>query len=172
MKITLCMEMSLNGFIARENGDEDFIPDSGFQNWLEVIRSSKYVMWGRKTHNVVLAWEQAWQDELKGMNIVVVSADPGYQVDDRFKKASSPREAFRVFEQMGANNVFLSGGSELNSSFAKLGLIDELVVTVEPVAIGRGIPLFSPEISDLKLKLLDMKQLETGAVQLKYQVLR
>jgi dihydrofolate reductase len=172
MKVTLCMEMSLNGMIARENGDEDFIPDSGFQNWLDVIRTSGHVMWGRKTHDVVLGWEPAWQAELKGMNIVVISADSNYKVDDRFKKASSPREAFALFEQMKAQEVFLSGGSGLNSSFAKLGLIDELMVTIEPVVVARGIPLFSPEAVDLTLEMLETKKLPSGAIQLRYNVVK
>ena len=41
-------------------------------------------------------------------------------------------------------SVVVTGGSKMNSSFAKSGLIDEVILNVEPVIIGEGIPLFDP----------------------------
>ena len=172
MKVTLCMEMSLNGMIARENGDEDFIPDSGFDNWLATIRDTGYVIWGRKTHDVVLSWKQTWQDALKDLKIIVVSSDDKYLVDSRFIKVSGPQEALGVFAKLGAENAILSGGSELNSSFAKLGLIDEILVRVGSVVVGKGIPLFSSEPFDLTLENVDTKKLPNGEIELRYRVVK
>jgi len=162
--------MSLNGIIARENNKEDFISHDSWQEWLKWVRESGCVIWGRKTHEVVRGWDKQYLEDLKGVKVVVVSTKKDYEVGEKFELAGSPEEALEKLTKDGFESVVVTGGATLNSSFAKAGLIDEVVLNVEPVAIGKGIPLFSPDVFDLKLKLLESKKLNEDVVQLRYEV--
>src|SRR4030067_2450336 len=162
------MAMSLNGIIARENNEEDFSSHDSWEDWLKWVRKSGCVIWGRKTHEVVKGWDKQYLEDLKGVKVVVVSADKNYKVGEEFELASSPEEALGKLEKDGFETVVLTGGATLNSSFAKAGLVDEIVLNVEPVIVGKGIPLFSPDVFDLKLKLLESKKLNGDIVQLRY----
>jgi len=66
--------------------------------------------------------------------------------------------------------VVLTGGSTLNSSFAKENLIDEIIFNVEPFVLGKGISVFRSDKFEFKLKLKGVKQLKNNIVQLHYLV--
>ncbi len=63
----------------------------------------------------------------------------------------------------------VAGGAGLAQTFMKLGLIDEYNITVHPVVIGKGKPLFGNLNDKIKLKLLGTKTFASGAVGLRYQ---
>ena len=60
----------------------------------------------------------------------------------------------------------------MNTAFAKLGLIDEVILNVEPIIEGKGIPLFKPEVFELKLELIEMKKSKGKTIQLHYKVVK
>lgn len=164
------MAMSVNGIIARENNEEDFISHDSWLGWLDAIRPVGYLIWGRKTHEVVKKWPKEYFDNLKGIRVIVVSSNPDYETGDGFELAESPKDALSRLEKDGAKEVVLTGGSTVNSSFAKLGLIDEVILNIEPVIVGKGIPLFNPDLFDLKLELVQMKPSKSKTIQLHYKV--
>lgn len=170
MKVILWMGMSLNGIIAGENNEEEFISDDSWNSWIEVLRKHGCVIWGRKTHQVVKAWPKSYFDDIKGIKAIVVSTNPEYEVGSGFELVNSPEAALKTLEKQGFKSVVLTGGSTLNTVFAKLGLIDEVILNVEPVIEGKGIPLFKPENFELKLELIEMKQSKGKTIQLHYQV--
>ena len=62
------------------------------------------------------------------------------------------------------------GGGNLISSFIDLGLLDELIITLIPRLLGKGLAL-CPSINKIgKLQLLDSKTYNDGVVQLKYRI--
>jgi riboflavin biosynthesis pyrimidine reductase len=70
------------------------------------------------------------------------------------------------------HEVSLTGGGKTNSSFMKKGLVDEIIFDVEPFALGNGIPVFAPQDFGYRLKLLKVKRLHRGILQLHYKVLK
>lgn len=172
MKVILWMAMSLNGIIAREHNEEDFISHDSWLAWLEDIRSVGCILWGRKTHQIVKTWGEQYFQDLKGISCVVVSTQVDYKVDDRFILVQSPQDALEKMRKSGFSRVILTGGSMLNSSFAQLNLIDEIVVNVEPVIVGKGISLFNPSLFDLKLELIEIKKSKGRTIKLRYRVLK
>lgn len=172
MKVILWMGMSVNGIIARENNEEDFISHDCWLAWLEVLRENGSLLFGRKTYEIVKTWPKQYFDDLKGIKVIVVSSNKKYLVGDGFELASSPHEALEKLKEEGFEGAILTGGSTLNSSFAKSNLIDEIVLNIEPVIIGKGIPVFNPDVFDLKLKLLEMKKSRGKTIQLKYRVVK
>lgn len=172
MKVILWMGISLNGIIARENNEEDFLSHDCWLAWVEYIHKIGCLLWGRKTHQIVKTWDKQYFNDLKGVKTVVVSGNYNYSVDERFELVSSPKEALEKLTKAGFQSVVLTGGSTLNSSFAKLNLIDEVVLNVEPVIVGKGIPIFNPDLFDLKLELIEMKKSKGQTIQLHYKVIK
>jgi riboflavin biosynthesis pyrimidine reductase len=68
-------------------------------------------------------------------------------------------------------NILVTGGATINSAFMKEGLIDEVILNVEPFLLGDGIPVFSREDFENKLELLGSEKLGDGIIQLHYRVL-
>lgn len=76
------------------------------------------------------------------------------------------------YEQKGFTTAFLAGGGQLNTSFAKEGLIDEIYLDVEPLILGQGIKIFTDADFEFLLELLDFKKLNSNTIQLHYKVIK
>ena len=171
MKVILYMAMSLNGVIARENNKEDFLSHKNWEVFIELAKKSGCIIWGRKTNELVRSWGKPYTDDIQNITKVVVSSHTDVESNSKYILAASPAEAIEKIKKEGFKEVILAGGSQLNSSFAKEDLIDEIVINIEPVIIGKGISLFFPEEFSAKLKLLTTKQLG-NIIQLHYKVVR
>jgi len=77
-----------------------------------------------------------------------------------------------LLSQKGYKIAVVAGGGTLNASFLKEGLVDELFLDVEPVIIGKGLPLFAGKQFGKKLELLGIKKLSKNEIQLHYKVLK
>jgi dihydrofolate reductase len=77
----------------------------------------------------------------------------------------------RLIEKLGYSKVALLGGAQTYSYFLEHGLLDEIYLTIEPLAFGGGISLFAnKKIGNYKFKLISIKKLnKTGSVLLKYK---
>lgn len=172
MKVILYMAISLNGVIARENNDEDFLSDENWDTFVELVNKVGCVIWGRKTLEIVGGWNKRYLEGISKAQKVVVSSDEKLKLEKGYVKATSPQNALDLLSKQGFKEAIVSGGSKLNSSFAKEGLIDEIIINIDPVVVGKGIPLFSSEDFDLNLKLLEYKKIADNRVQLRYKVKR
>ena len=172
MKVILRMVTSLNGIIARKKNEEDFISHDSWLVWLAGARTSGCVIYGRKTYEIIKTWGQEYLDDLKGINVIIVSTNKNFKVGEGFDLVHSPKEAVEKAKSLDVKSVVVTGGSKMNSSFAKSDLIDEVILNVEPVIIGEGIPIFNPSFFDLKLELLSMAQSKGKTIQLHYKVLK
>ena len=72
----------------------------------------------------------------------------------------------------GAKNLWVVGGGNVASQFADAGLLDEIHVTVVPVVLGEGKPLFDRRLPGGPLQLLGSRVFETGMTELRYAVKR
>lgn len=171
MKVVLFMAMSLNGIIARENNEEDFLSNIGWDVLCDLAKQYKSFIWGRKTYEVVQTWEKRYfTQEIEQAKKIIVSNQSNLNLASGYELASSPTAAIDKLSNYGFSTTVLTGGATLNSSFAKENLIDEVLLNIEPIVVGSGIPLFSPLKFDLPLKLISSKSIDGKVVQLKYSV--
>ena len=77
-----------------------------------------------------------------------------------------------MIEEKGFEKAFLAGGGQLNASFMKEGLVDEIYLDVEPLLFGKGIKLFADADFEYKLELLECKKLNANTLQLHYEILK
>src|SRR3990167_6939331 len=98
MKVILWMGMSLNGVIAGEDNNEDFISHDTWLAWLETLRKHGCVIWGRKTHEVVKSWPKSYFDDLKGLKRIVISTHSNFDAGPEFEVVNSPEAALKTLE--------------------------------------------------------------------------
>lgn len=164
------MAISANGLIARENGDEDFLSHENWNKFCNLANTYKNFIVGRKTYEAVKNWKDGYGFDDLDVEKVVVSQDISYSLDGSYSLATSPQDALAKLSEKGFREVLLIGGAALNTAFAKAGLIDEVMLNVEPVVVGKGIPLFSSEEFELSTELVNTSKSEAGIVTLRYTV--
>jgi dihydrofolate reductase len=173
MKMSVFVGTSLDGFIARQNGRYDFLPEGGGEphGYDEFIASVDTLLIGRKTFETVLAFEE-WPYGKK--RVVVLSSRPldfSTVRSGRVEQMSGPStEIAAKLRATGAQHVYVDGGITVQG-FLRAGLIEAIIITRVPVLIGEGIPLFGSLERDVKLQHVETRQYPSGLVRSEYRVL-
>jgi dihydrofolate reductase len=167
-KIILNLATSVDGFIADEGGGVDWLNDFNAEDYgmIEFFEHCGTAIMGSKTYEQALSFN-SWFGKMEGVvftsrklppfkNEIInfVSGDPVLVVDELRKKET---------------DSWLVGGGQLITSFIDRQLLDELIITVIPRLLGRGLAL-CPSIKEVsKLQLLDSKAHTDGVLQLRYR---
>ena len=174
MTASVFIGTSVDGFIARANGDLDWLPADGGEphGYDEFIASVDAIVIGRKTFETVLAFD-AWPYGDK--RVVVLSSSPvdlsevvGGVVE---QMGGSPADIVAQLAATGAHHLYIDGGITIQR-FLRDGLIQRLIITRVPVLIGDGIPLFGTLPHDVRLHHVATRAYPSGLVQTEYQVVR
>ncbi len=94
---------------------------------------------------------------------------PAHVPDTVYHLAGSPAVLMQQFAQKGLKHLYIDGGATVQQ-FLNAGLLDEIILTLIPVVLGSGLPLFGDVPADIHLECLDVKPYDFGFVQLKYVV--
>ena len=164
---------SVDGFIARRNGEYDFLPADGGEphGYVEFMAGIDTLVIGRKTLEAVLAladWPYA------GKRVVVLSSRAldlskvhKHNVE---QMAGEPAEIVARLEASGAKSLYVDGGDTIQR-FLRAGLIQRLIITRVPVLIGDGIALFGSLPRDVRLQHVATQAYASGMVQTEYRVI-
>lgn len=72
----------------------------------------------------------------------------------------------------GSGNLWIVGGGDLAGQFLDAGLLDELIVQVGSVTLGRGKPLLPRRVLSPSLSLTSIRRLSPAMAELRYEVLK
>lgn len=173
MRITLYLASSLNGMIARPDQREDFLSRDHWEGFLECAQRTGGVIWGRRTHERAQVFNKAQLERMWELEKIVLSRSSDWDPGEGFEVATTPEDAIAKLEARGCEAATLAGGSVLNSAFARAGLIDDVILNVEAVIVGKGIPLFSEDSFDLLLEdNPGIRRISNRIMQLHYGVLK
>ena len=177
MKASVYIATSLDGFIARTNGDVDWLQgssrgggeDYGYEGFMASVDA---LVMGRNTFEKVLTFDR-WP---YGSKRVVVLSHHSLDIPTELASSveassSDPTELLSSLEQQGIGHVYIDGGKTVQS-FLRAGLIDELIITRIPRLIGDGIPLFGLLDRDVVLKHIGTQSYDSGLVQSRYEVVQ
>jgi len=173
VKASLFIGVSVDGFIARPNGDLDFLPADGGEphGYDEFMASIDTVVIGRKTFETVLSLPE-WP--YSGKRVVVLSNHPidSLLVQERAveQMAGNPAEIVMKLATKGARHLYVDGGITIQS-FLRECLIQRIIITRVPVLIGSGVPLFGPLERDIRLRHVATQHYASGLVKTEYQIL-
>lgn len=169
--------VSLDGFIARSNGDLDWLMgkgggDSAEYGYNEFIAAIDAIVMGRNTFEKVLTFDKWYYGNKR---VVVLSNHPLDLSLARTRggvvevMAGSPAEIVSKLAASGAGRLYVDGGITIQQ-FLRAGLIRRLIISRLPVLIGNGIPLFGPLPRDIRLHHIATRAYPGGMVQSEYRI--
>ena len=177
LKASVYIATSLDGFIARENGDIDWLPgggtaesgeDYGYKEFMDTV---DVLVIGRNSYEKVLTFNE-WP---YGDKPVVVLSSGSLNIPEHIAEtvesmSCSPAKVVRQLSARGARHLYVDGGKTIQG-FLDAGLIQQLIITKIPILIGSGIPLFGPLKRDIKLWHIETRPFADGLVRSKYEVI-
>jgi dihydrofolate reductase len=172
MTVSVFIGTSVDGFIARPNGNLDFLPVGGGEphGYLEFMASVDALVIGRNTFETVLAFA-TWPYGDK--RVVVLSSRPldfsavrGGVVE---QMAGTPAEIVLKLAASGAHLLYVDGGITIRR-FLREGMVQRLIITRVPVLIGEGIPLFGTLPHDIRLRHVATQHYPSGLVKTEYEL--
>jgi dihydrofolate reductase len=161
---------SLDGFIAGDDGDLSWLPgpdpsgeDYGYGAFMA---DTAAILMGRGTYDVAATFD-LWP---YGETPVFVATSHPLELATETVHAidGSPAELLATVRGRTSGAIYLDGGA-LIRAFIGDELIDELTITVVPVILGSGIPLFAGTAGRRRLRLLSATPYPSGLVQLRYE---
>jgi len=170
---------SLDGFIARSDGsiawlneaNKSITPgeDCGYSKFMADVDA---LVMGRNTFEQVLTFD-SWP---YGSTPVAVVSQRGVSLPSNLPPSVSvsnetPSALVARLTEHGAKKIYVDGGLTIQS-FLAAGLIDDITITVIPVLLGSGRPLFGPLLADVRLTHESTTAFDFGFVQNRYRIIR
>src|SRR3954467_8429311 len=171
VKTSVFVGTSLDGFIARQNGELDFLSAGGEEphGYEEFMATVDALVIGRKTYETVLAFD-TWPYGEKPVFVLstraLAAAPPGSMVE---RLSGAPADIVSRLAARGIGHIYVDGGITIQR-FLQAGLIQRLIITRVPVLIGAGIPLFGELQRDIVVTHVATRQYASGLVQSEYVV--
>jgi dihydrofolate reductase len=144
---------------------------------IDQLRSAEMLLFGRVTYDGMAKYWQAAKGEdadyMNGLPKVVFSRtlERADWANTKLVKGELAAE-IQELKRQGRGNIFVFGSAGLSTGLVEHGLFDEYRLAVVPVLLGRGKPLFGPNPSRLRLKLLEARAWSNGCVLLRYEPLQ
>jgi len=173
-RFSVFLGTSLDGFIARTDGSLDWLDtvhvpgeDYGYQNFFDSVDA---LLLGSRTYATVRDFNE-WPYGDKPC--FVASSRTWVPVRHETFVRGNPVELARQLADRGYSRVYLDGGA-LIRSFLATGMVTDMTLSVIPILLGRGVPLFreigkEPTYGEHSLKVTSNKTFASGLVQLTYE---
>ncbi|WP_345762599.1 dihydrofolate reductase family protein [Diaminobutyricibacter sp. McL0608] len=173
-RIMLGMSVSLDGYVATTDGRVDWVfpnfDDEFTADTMELLTGLDTMLLGRGNYvEQSGAWAHATgplADIMNNAQKIVFSntLETADWVNSRLATATPEEEIARLREQ-GVENVGVAGGARFAQYLSSRGLIDEYRLSVHPIALGAGLPLFTTTVP---LRLIGSRTYATGLTTNRY----
>jgi dihydrofolate reductase len=170
-KLVLYIAMSLDGYIAKHDGNIDFLSivekpneDYGYSEFLQSIDT---VIWGRKTLDKVLTFGMGVPHSDKKVYVISKSRE-GFVEHAEYK--ADVVGLVKELKQKEGKNIYCDGGAEIVFELMKHKMFDRIIVSVIPHLLGDGVKLFKNQEIETNLEFKKSISFPSGLVQLWYDV--
>jgi dihydrofolate reductase len=172
MKITYYAASSLDGYIAKEDGDVSWLEelnismaDTGYDEFYSTVDA---LVMGRKTYEMIVSFgpwpygnKPVWVcssnsiDAIEGCNL---------------QNGKTPPDVHNEAQEQGVNHLWLVGGGKLATSFLEEKLLTHLSISQMPIILGGGIRLFADLQNHIKIQRISMEPHKSGFTQMDFLV--
>lgn len=168
-KISVYIATSIDGYIAQEDGGLEWLErtptpneDFGFKEFMDSI---DVLIMGRKTYDIVSGFDE-WP--YQGKRVVVISQTLDSVREEAEHFSGDIQNLVSNLYGEGIKHIYVDGGVTI-SKFLEAGMVDQMIITVIPIILGKGIRLFNPMDKEHDCKLISVKPYPSGLVQLRYE---
>lgn len=169
-KIILGVAVSLDGYIEGPQGEFDWCftdQDYGLADFFTRIDT---IFMGRKSYELVMRMErESGENPYKNMHTVVFSNTLKTVEGNASMCSGDIVSQIRAMQQQPGKDIWLFGGAELTTTFVNHELVDELWLSIHPILLGSGKPLFVGVDGRKKLRLTQHQVYDTGLVSVRYE---
>ena len=173
-KIILNTAVSLDSYIARQDGSVDWLHDSDYEIEGEdygmgvFYRSLDTTLMGNKTYREILGFDVTFP--YPDTTNYVFTRSKAHQDNEHVEFITGDIVTFiQQLKEGEGRDIWLIGGGQINALLLTHDLIDRITLTVVPRILGAGIPLFPDLQEDIKLELASAKPYDSGLVQLEFK---
>lgn len=169
-KLCLFIAMSLDGYIAKPDGDISFLDemnqegeDYGYTAYIEMVDT---VLLGRKTYDKILSMGMG--NYYGERDVYVITRTPRKNSGNVIFYSGDIKQLVTSLKSKPGKNIYCDGGAEIIAQLLHENLIDEMTVSIIPILLGDGIRLFGGTFQEQNLKLVKCQSFEKGLVQMHY----
>ena len=166
MTTTLFLCVSLDGFIATSDGTSAW-PDGAWADFCGYCTKSNNLIIGRVTYSSLVQLDLS-ENLYPEYKIVISSRE--LALAEGWKQFQTPREAIEFLKLCNVENIVVGGGREIATAFLREGLIDGIVLDVQPVCFGTGVSLLGKLHKPIQLELISRKELGHDAIRMQYKI--
>ena len=171
MNICVFLASSVNGMISNQANVPDWLSQEFGQGFQEICQRTKAVVMGKTTYAILSPDHLPLRDEGTLIVLTHETAARPSQSNVVFTDRT-PREIVGMLEARGHQQAVIIGGTQTVSAFVKAGLVNELILVVEPVLFGAGLPVLRDVDAEYRLELADVRKLNAHTVQLHYRLMQ
>jgi len=165
-KIILNLAVTLDGFIAGPNGEYDWCYTDADYGMTDFLNSIDTTIMGGKSYRLLLQYGPPYPEFT---NYVFTRTEKNNPYSNVVLVSEDIPSFVTQLKQERGKNIWLFGGAEITHSLRECDLIDTLMLSIHPILIGDGLPLFR-KLNDRKnFTLADIISYPTGLVQLVYK---
>lgn len=184
-QLVLFMHVSLDGFVAGPNGEMDWIKvdDEIFDYAGRRYNKSDTALYGRVTYQMMEGYwptaadqpnatqhdieHSAWYNKVD--KVVLSKTMVGQQLPNTIILSDDIEFRVKSLKQQAGKEIIIFGSPSASHTLMQYGLIDEFWLFVNPILLGKGIPLFKDIQQVTELKLVTTAVFDSGVVCLQYQ---
>ncbi len=168
-KIILNVAVSLDSFIEGPHGEFDWCFMDQDYGMTDFRSRTDAIFFGRKSFQLALDYGMGYYEYAKKYVFSKTLIETGSE--NTFIISEDLVEAVNKIKAQRGKEIWLFGGASLVTAFMQNDLLDELILSVHPILLGSGKPLFQNIKERTKLELTNSQTFSTGLVQLFYNVL-
>lgn len=169
--LILYISLTLDGYIAKPQDDLSFLSivqkegeDYGYSDFIKTIDT---VIVGRRTYDWVV--KQGYDFPHADKESYIITRTKKYKSGNVTFYNGNLQELVLDLKKKNGKSIFCDGGAEIANILWDYNLIDELIISVIPIIIGKGTRLFKEGCTERNLKLQSSRSYDTGLVQLHYK---
>lgn len=179
------MHVSLDGFVDGPNGEMDWIKvdDEMFEYAGQRTNESDTALYGRVTYQMMEAYwptaadqpnatkhdkeHGAWYNKVD--KVILSKTMQGQQLPNTIIISDDIEHRMSALKQQAGKEIIIFGSPGASHTLMQLGLIDEFWLFVNPILLGKGIPMFKDVKEVTKLSLVKSIPFASGVVCLHYK---
>lgn len=143
MKIILLITTTINGYIADKNGSEEQFSETSWNRFIQYAKKYKNVVWGHNTYKNVLTFENRYQKEFNNFTKIILTNQKDNISNDNLVFLNSVDEVLEYAKTNNISTLLICGGAKINTEFLIKDLIDEIILSINPILISEGIPMLN-----------------------------
>lgn len=172
-KTILFIATSLDGYISDNNGDVNWLEEQNNDNknidtYSEFIKNVDTIIMGWNTYHQIVTQLSPSEWPYTGINTYVITHNKKFSSKEIHFTNVSPSELLKELKTTNGKNIWICGGANIVQQLIKENLIDEYYISVIPILLGNGIPLFKKIPVQINLSLKEIRN-NNGIAELVYR---